>query len=46
MKSTRDGFGDQLLEDGINENIIVLGADLASPTKTNLFKERFRFINL
>lgn len=41
-KSIRDGFGEGLLQAGIeNENIIVLCADLKEPTRVHLFAERF-----
>lgn len=41
MKSTRDGFGDQLLESGKNKNIIVLSADLSKATKTDKFAKKY-----
>jgi len=49
LKSTRDGFGEGLLEAGIeNENVVALSADLTESTKTNLFAEKFpeRFIQV
>lgn len=48
-KSTRQAYGEALVELGkINENIVVLDADLTKSTKTNLFKEAFpeRHINV
>ena len=42
MKATRDGFGDQLLESGKNnDKVIVLGADLGKATKTSAFQKEF-----
>jgi len=49
LKSTRDGFGEGLLEAGIeNENVVALSADLTESTRTNLFAEKFpeRFIQV
>lgn len=46
--ATRESFGKALVELGKeNENVVVLTADLAGATKTNLFEEEFpeRFIN-
>lgn len=41
-KSTRQAYGEALVELGqINENIVVLDADLTKSTKTNLFKDKF-----
>jgi len=40
-KSTRDGFGDALLENGHLKNIIVLDADLSSATRTSKFAEKY-----
>ena len=41
-KATREGYGDGLVEVGKeNENLIVLDADLAEATKTNVFKKAF-----
>ncbi|MBQ3545847.1 MAG: transketolase family protein [Lachnospiraceae bacterium] len=41
-KATREGYGDGLVEVGkVNENLIVLDADLAEATKTNVFKKAF-----
>ncbi len=41
-KSTRQAYGEALVELGqINENVVVLDADLTKSTKTNLFKEKF-----
>ncbi len=47
--STRQGFGEGLLQAGIeNENIVALCADLTESTKANIFAEKFpeRFIEL
>lgn len=47
--ATRESFGKALVELGKeNENVVVLTADLAGATKTNLFEEEFpeRFINV
>ncbi len=42
MKSTRDGFGDALLELGKqNENVVVLTADLTESVRAGAFKEMF-----
>ena len=41
MKATRDGFGKKLLELGHKENVIVLSADLSSPTKTDGFQKKY-----
>lgn len=41
-KATRDSFGQALVEEGkLNENIVVLDADLAESTRTILFKNQF-----
>lgn len=41
-KSTRLGFGEGLLQAGIeNENVVGLCADLKDPTKMNLFADKF-----
>lgn len=48
-KSTRLGFGEGLLEAGIeNDNIVALCGDLKDPTKMNLFEEKFhnRYIEM
>ena len=48
-KSTRQGFGEGLLQAGIeNENVVGLCADLTESTKMNLFAEKFpeRFIQV
>lgn len=37
LKSTRDGFGEGLIEGGSNPNILVLGLDLSKATKTDGF---------
>jgi transketolase len=40
--STRQGFGEGLLQAGIeNENVVALCADLSESTKVELFKEKF-----
>jgi transketolase len=49
MKSTRDAYGEALLELGEkNTDIVVLDADLSSSTRTSLFASRFpeRFFDL
>lgn len=49
LKSTRDGFGDALLELAKdNKNIVVLSADLAESTRTHIFSKEFpdRFIEV
>ncbi len=41
-KATREGYGDGLVEVGkVYDNLIVLDADLAEATKTNIFKKVF-----
>ena len=41
-KSTRQAYGEALVELGkVNENVVVLDADLSGSTKTNLFKKEF-----
>lgn len=41
-KATREGYGDGLVEAGkVYDNLIVLDADLAEATKTNVFKKAF-----
>jgi transketolase len=48
-KSTRQGFGEGLVEAGIkNKNIVALCADLSESTKMNLFADKFpeRFIQV
>ena len=48
-KATRDGFGEGMLQAGMNdENVVGLSADLVESTKMNLFAERFpdRFIEV
>lgn len=48
-KSTRQGYGEALVELGlINENVIVLDADLTKSTKTSMFQSKFpkRHINV
>ena len=49
LKSTREGFGEGLLEAGLqNEQVVALSADLTESTCTNLFAEKFpeRFIQV
>ncbi len=49
LKSTRDGFGEALLELGeTNPNVVVLCADLAESTRTLAFKEKYpsRYVEL
>lgn len=41
MRATRDAFGKKLLELGHDERIIVISADLASPTRTIDFAEKY-----
>ncbi|MFH1402021.1 MAG: transketolase C-terminal domain-containing protein [Patescibacteria group bacterium] len=42
LKSTRDGFGEGLLQAGTdNENVVALSADLTDSTRANLFAEKF-----
>lgn len=41
MKSTRKAYGEFLVEIGKDENIVVLDADLASATKTDMFKKEY-----
>jgi transketolase len=48
-KSTRQGFGEGLLQAGIeNKNVVALSADLTESTKANIFAEKFpeRFIDV
>ena len=47
-KSTRDAYGDALLELGDNPNIVVLDADLSISTQTSKFAGKYplRFINV
>ncbi len=37
--ATRKAYGNALVEFGVNENIVVLDADLSKSTMTNGFKE-------
>ncbi|MHA1731226.1 MAG: transketolase family protein [Promethearchaeota archaeon] len=49
MKSTRDAFGEFLVERGaVDGNLVVLDADLSASTRTEWFGEKFprRFFNL
>ena len=48
-KSTREGFGEGLLQAGIeDENVVALTADLTNSTKVNLFADKFpkRFVQI
>lgn len=36
--ATRDSYGKELVELGKNENVVVLNADLSSPTRTSMFE--------
>ena len=46
MNSTRKAYGEFLSEYGNNENVVVLDADLAGATKTDMFMKKFpdRFV--
>lgn len=49
LKSTRDGFGEGLLQAGMeNEKVMALSADLTESTRANFFAEKFpnRFIQV
>lgn len=49
LKSTRDGFGEAILELGeTNENVVVLTADLTESTRVDKFVEKFpeRFVQV
>lgn len=41
MKSTRKAYGEFLTEIGENNNVVVLDADLASATKTDMFMKKY-----
>lgn len=41
MKSTRKAYGEFLVENGENEEIVVFDADLAKATCTEMFKEKY-----
>jgi len=41
MKSTRKAYGEYLLEIGENPNVVVLDADLAAATKTDMFMKKY-----
>jgi transketolase len=41
LKSTRQGYGEALLDLGTENKIVVLTADLAESTKTNLFAKKY-----
>ena len=48
-KLTRQGYGEGLVTAGeINENVVVIGADITSSVKVDIFKEKFpdRFFNI
>ncbi len=40
-KATRQSYGEELAEIGIDENVVVLDADLSSATKTNIFAKKY-----
>ncbi len=46
--ATREAYGNALAEFGVNENLLVLDADLSKSTKTDAFKKKYpdRFINM
>lgn len=48
LESTRDAYGNTLLEIGNNTNIVVLDADLSVSTQTNKFAKKYpeRFFNV
>lgn len=48
MKSTRDGFGEGLLEAGKNKNVWVVTANLGESTRANAFAKKYpkRFIDV
>ena len=41
MRSTREGYGQALLELGKNKNVVALSADLTGSTKANYFAEKY-----
>jgi len=47
-KSTREAYGDALVELGVDDRIVVLDADLSASTQTNKFSKKFpkRFFNV
>jgi transketolase len=42
MKATRNAYGEWLVENGADKDIVVVDADLAGSTKTALFAEEFK----
>jgi transketolase len=48
MKSTRDAYGECLVELGDDERVIVIDADTSTSTRTNLFAKKYpdRFFNV
>ena len=40
-KATRQSYGEELAEIGIDEKVVVLDADLSSATKTNIFAKKY-----
>ena len=40
-KATRQSYGEELAEIGIDEKVVVLNADLSSATKTNIFAKKY-----
>lgn len=40
-KATRQSYGEELAEIGIDANVVVLDADLSSATKTNIFAKKY-----
>ena len=47
-KATRDAYGEWLIENGTNKDIVVVDADLSASTKTNKFAANYpeRFFNV
>ena len=41
MKSTRKAYGEFLVDIGSNKDVVVLDADLATATKTDMFKKKY-----
>ena len=41
MKSTRKAYGEYLVSIGNDTNVVVLDADVANATKTEMFKKEF-----
>ncbi len=46
-RATRESYGEALMLCGVNEQVVVLDADLSKSTKTDIFKKKYpeRFIN-